>query len=140
MSDGKQNENAIFQSIFGGCCVVSKEPHETRTIIQTPNGTSKAKEERLNQQVGIGVVVSVVGDDLVIDEIAPGGPAAKSGELQLGDILVRVDGREVRGGKPDAELLGLILGPPGSRVNIGVRRRDHPNVIQVQVVRGRIQK
>jgi len=46
-------------------------------------------------------VVSVVGEDLVIDEIAPGGPAAVAGGLQLGDVLVRVDGREVRGGKPD---------------------------------------
>lgn len=120
-------------------------------------------------QVGIGVVVSVVGEDLVIDEIAPGGPAAVAGGLQLGDVLVRVDGREVRGGKPDgiqprlhqkflseflillclfaflvvchaAELLGLILGPAGSKVKIGVKRGGNPEVINVIMTRARVKK
>ena len=39
-----------------------------------------------------------------------------------------------------AELLGLILGPPGSKVNVGVRRGTNPQIINVTVVRGRIQK
>jgi C-terminal processing protease CtpA/Prc len=37
----------------------------------------------------------------IVDEIAPGGPADKQGVLQLGDIIVRVNGKEVRGGQPD---------------------------------------
>lgn len=32
-------------------------------------------------QCGIGMVVVVQGDDLVIDEIAPGGPAAQTGKV-----------------------------------------------------------
>lgn len=135
-------DNQIFQSIFGGCCMVSKEVGESKSIIQSPNPRGRAEAERANQQVckggpqstrerspavmifceiaggmcdahralllegfvatcpslshlsscrltppsrpkvGIGVVVSVVGDDLVIDEIAPGGPAAKEGEVR----------------------------------------------------------
>ena len=54
--------------------------------------------------VGIGIIFDAGesgagpdGDGLVVNGLAPGGPAERSGKIVLGDLLCTVDGMDVKG-------------------------------------------
>jgi len=59
---------------------------------------------------------------LTIKKLAPGGPAARAGKLAVGDELVEVDGRNIKG-QTLSDIQPYVSGPEGSSVNLGFRRR-----------------
>ncbi len=72
------------------------------------------------QYIGIGVDVTPGTDYTTVNSVFPGGPAAKAG-IKPGDIIVKVDGKDVRGQNPD-QTSALVRGQAGSSVIITVRR------------------
>lgn len=71
---------------------------------------------------------------LVVASLALDGPAEKSGQVMVGDILVMIDDVDIR--KISAENLApLILGPPGSKVVLGFNRQGS-QYRTVELVRG----
>ena len=85
-----------------------------------------------NTYVGIGISVSSRDAQPRIVEVYDGTPAQQAG-LQSGDFLVRIDDRPVAGMALD-QMTGLVRGPPGSSVQIVVRRGDDPEEIPYTVV------
>ncbi|WP_192940647.1 S41 family peptidase [Candidatus Chlamydia corallus] len=80
---------------------------------------------------GIGVVLKEDIDGVVVKEIIPGGPAAKSGNLQLGDIIYRVDGNDIehlsfRG------VLDCLRGADGSTVILDIHRGDSNHMVTLK--------
>jgi serine protease Do len=77
--------------------------------------------------------VKGVDDGVIVQQIVPGGPAAKS-ELEQGDIITAVDGRQVATAQ---QLRGEIRGKKfGLPVTLDVYRSDltgHGKAVQVQV-------
>jgi len=69
---------------------------------------------------GIGVTISIAGNDFVIISASPGSPAAKAG-IGAGDILVAVDDVNIENEEFQA-LREKITGVPGTTVKITVRR------------------
>lgn len=63
------------------------------------------------------------GDDVVIDQVAPGSPAAAAG-LQAGDVLVRIEGQAVHG--PDSVAGLLLVKAPDEKVKLGILRAGKP--------------
>ena len=55
-------------------------------------------------------------------KVIPGGPAAFSCEMAVGDVLVAVDGVVVKGETPD-EVAKRIVGPEGVPITITTRVR-----------------
>jgi protocatechuate 3,4-dioxygenase beta subunit len=79
-------------------------------------------EDPRMEYVGIGAVLSVQGDVMLIQKVMPGGGAAEVG-LQSGDAILVIDGVAV------AELgfmgaVQRIRGPEGTTVELVVRRKD----------------
>lgn len=71
--------------------------------------------------VGIGVMVEKTTDGLLVSSVAPDAPAARA-ELQVGDLIVAVDGTTIEeAGSPDA-LTTLITGEAGTEVTLTVLR------------------
>jgi membrane-associated protease RseP (regulator of RpoE activity) len=68
----------------------------------------------------------------VVTEVAPDSPAEQAGLLP-GDVIVEVDGQDVRGKRP----IFLIIGEPGTTVTVGVMRGGEPEPVQFEVTRGR---
>ena len=62
----------------------------------------------------------------------PGGPAAFSCEIAVGDVIVAVDGVEVKGETPD-ECAKRIVGPEGVAITITCRVRRVLNGESVDV-------
>jgi hypothetical protein len=65
---------------------------------------------------------SAAGGHVVVKTLTPGGAAARSpSKVTLGDVLVSVDGRDVRGMGTQA-IARLITGPEGSKVDLTLLR------------------
>ena len=88
--------------------------------------------------VGIGAVLTPSEDALVLGQVVPGGGAEEAG-LKPGDALVRLDGQAVvELGFPES--IQRIRGQEGTRVVLGIRRGGKGDVVDVTVVRRRIQR
>ena len=74
----------------------------------------------------------------LVKALAAGGPAELSGLVLVGDTLVTVDGRPVKG-IPYNELTPLILGSENSQVQFGLRRPSQPHTLVIaELRRGRV--
>lgn len=72
---------------------------------------------------GIGCNINVNAEgDLFVTKVIPGGPAAFSCEIAVGDVLLAVDGVQVKGDSPD-EVAKRIVGPEGVPITITCRVR-----------------
>jgi hypothetical protein len=96
----------------------------------------EAGETPRTELAGIGVGIAPRGDALAVTSVVPGSGAEEAG-LARGDLVVRVDGREV------AELgmagaVDAIRGPEGSFVVLAIRRGDTTLEVRVprRLVRG----
>ena len=84
--------------------------------------------------VGIGVVVQYTGEYNTIIEVYKGGPAKKVG-LKKNDIIIKVDGEDVKNVHGD-EIAKKIRGVEGTHVVITVRRGEEE--LEFDVSRGKI--
>jgi hypothetical protein len=78
----------------------------------------------------IGVKFAPEPGGLRIRAVTPGGPA--DGALQMGDLLVVIDGRALEG-LPEADLFDAMRGPPGASSAMRVRRGE--GMVDVSVTR-----
>jgi carboxyl-terminal processing protease len=104
-----------------------EEAHEMRTSLE-------------KQFEGIGVVLRESMDGVVIHDMIKGGPAARSGKISPGDLLVEVNGRSVEG-IPYEEVLKRLQGEGKEKVQLGLRRSVGENasrVYQIDLKRERI--
>ena len=88
---------------------------------------------------GIGAILQVQEDTVVVRSLIPGGPAARSGDIQVGDKILAVgqgeDGTmvDVVGWRLD-EVVGLIRGRKGSQVRLQIAsaaQSDIPRLVSL---------
>jgi carboxyl-terminal processing protease len=85
-----------------------------------PTSYTKFQQQQSGEFAGIGVQVTRVTAGLRIVEVYNGSPA-KDAKLAVGDTVVAVNGRELKGKTSDASV-ALIKGPIGSDVKLTVSR------------------
>jgi carboxyl-terminal processing protease len=89
-----------------------------------------------NTYVGIGISVSTRNSEPRIVEVYDDTPAQRAG-LQAGDFLVKINETIVENLALD-EMTGLVRGPPGSLVQLVVRRGSDPALLTFSVQRAQI--
>mmetsp|Transcript_35963 Transcript_35963/g.73939 ORF Transcript_35963/g.73939 Transcript_35963/m.73939 type:complete len:174 (+) Transcript_35963:73-594(+) len=92
--------------------------------------------------VGVGIVFESTKPGqtgLVVASLASGGSAMRSAQIDPGDELVGVDGKDV-GGMGPAQMAPLILGKQGSRVTMVFRAKDSDKQKTVQLTRSYIMR
>lgn len=82
---------------------------------------------------GVGAHFELVGKHFVIRSLVQDGPAARSGKIAVGDLLVSIDNHGA--GKDMFELSKKLLGLEGSSVFMVLRRPDEDNTYTVNIVR-----
>ncbi len=89
---------------------------------------------RLEQEIqGIGVlIVQGKKGDLIIAEVLPGGPAAKSGLVQTDDRLIEVNGESVVH-ESSEKAMQLIRGKKGTKVALTLLRNNDGGEKQISV-------
>ena len=97
------------------------DPH---TNYLSPRNTEQFNTEMSLSLEGIGAVLQMDDDYTLINSMVPGGPAAKSKAITVGDRIVGVG----QAGKPMVDVIGwrlddvvsLIKGPKGSKVRLEI--------------------
>jgi C-terminal processing protease CtpA/Prc len=83
---------------------------------------------------GVGIVFQGTEDGgLKVSSIMPNGPAAASGLVQEGDLLISVN-RVSIDGMTDQQLARNLLGPFGSKVTLGLEKPDG-RLLEAELVR-----
>lgn len=93
------------------------------------------EQAQAGSYLGIGARVYRRGDSIFLDPFEDS-PAGKAG-IQEGDALKAVAGRPVAGRSLD-ELIELITGPEGTKVQLQVERAGDPSLLDIEVLRGTI--
>ena len=118
---GRVKSEDVFQ-IFMNAYTTAVEPHTNYL------GPRAAEEFDISMRLslaGIGAVLAEIDDYTTIRELVPGGPAALSGQLQVGDRIVGVSQSEggavtdVVGWRMD-DTVALIRGTPDSPVVLDI--------------------
>lgn len=88
------------------------------------------------QYGGIGALIGVVNDKVVITDPYEGYPANKAG-LRIGDEIISIDGKNVKG-KSTSDISTLLKGQPNTSVNVEVRRQGKKDNIKFSILREKI--
>src|SRR5471030_1802010 len=116
----QSNSEDVFQLVMNAFAH-EIDPH---TNYLSPRNTEQFNTEMSLSLEGIGAVLQMDDDYTVINSLVPGGPAAKSKSISVGDRVVGVG----QTGKPMVDVIGwrlddvvsLIKGPKGSKVRLEV--------------------
>lgn len=85
------------------------------------------------QYGGIGAVIQPRDEYIMIAQPYENSPAAKAG-LMAGDIIIEANGISTRGKKVD-EVRNILMGQPGTKVSLKIKRPFREEVMQVDVTR-----
>ncbi len=88
------------------------------------------------QYGGIGALIGQKDDFVIITDPYEGFPAQKS-DLRAGDVIVKIDEKEVKGLKYD-EVSKLLKGQPNTSVIITIRRPGVDDLIEKEIMREEI--
>ena len=117
----------VFQS-FLNAYAAAIDPH---TDYMTPRSAENFNMQISNSLEGIGAVLFKQDDVILIREIVPGGPAARSGKLKPGDRIVAVgqnasgEMKDVIGWRTD-DAVDLIRGAANTQVRLDIVPAEAP--------------
>ncbi|MBN1949719.1 MAG: PDZ domain-containing protein [Bacteroidales bacterium] len=87
---------------------------------------------------GIGVQFNMLNDTLIILKTIPNGPSEKIGIL-AGDRILIVEGDTVAGKNiPSDDIVKKLKGPKGTKVKVGIQRREVDDVLLFEITRDNI--
>jgi len=104
---------------------------------------SKAEVEKMNEPLegnfeGVGISFNVFRDTLMVVTTIPGGPSEKVG-MRAGDRIVSVDSKNIAGiGLKNPAVYDYLRGKKGTKVELAVRRKGEPNLLDFLVIRDKI--
>ncbi len=111
------------------------DPH---SIYMSASELAKANEPLQGNFDGIGISFNTFTDTVLVISTISGGPSEKVG-IQAGDKIILVNDSLIAGkGMPDDDVMGLLKGTKGSKVNVKVLRKGQNELLSFDIVRDRI--
>ena len=119
--DGPLPEDVLWTAAAQGVLsrLIQVRGAEINTLM-SPRDLNELKIGTKGQLVGVGVMIEMVADVVVVREVIPGGPAEAAG-LQGGDRILGIDGERLKG-KTLVEIVDKIRGSEGTNVSLFVQR------------------
>jgi len=108
---------------------------DAHTIYISPEDNAALQSSLNGSFEGIGAYVDMTTHGVSVIPL-PGSPAAAAG-LRPGDLIVRIDGRDVTT-LTENQVVALLRGVAGSRVTLGIQRAGVHGVFSVTLTRRRI--
>ncbi|OEK01962.1 peptidase S41 [Roseivirga sp. 4D4] len=131
--DSVDTESLIEESIEN--MLDKLDPH---TIYIPPKERELAASQLRATYDGIGVEFNLLRDTLYVVSPLPGGPSEEAGII-AGDKIVSVDGENIAGiGMNNRKVFDMLRGPRGSKVEVGVVRKNESELLAFELKRGAI--
>lgn len=87
---------------------------------------------------GIGVEFRIISDTVMVISAIKGGPSEKTG-IKSGDRLVKVQDSLITGkGIKNEIVMKLLKGPENTEVNVSIKRKDNPELLDFTIRRQKI--
>jgi carboxyl-terminal processing protease len=129
--------NSLERSSINGMVRELRERFDDRfSHYFAPEDLDAFQEATSGEFSGIGLTVSEVKRGLRVASVIPDTPAERAG-LAVGDLIVSVDGRSLKG-VPAKVSTARIKGPPGTSVEIGVVSAETGRLREVAVERAEV--
>ena len=106
------------------------DPH---SAFMDPRSYAALKQETEGEYGGVGLEVTVRGDDVVVVAPLDDTPASRAG-FAPGDKLLEIDGQAVRGWH-EGEAVRALMGPPGTKVTVKALRASWKEPREFTLVR-----
>lgn len=97
---------------------------DAHTAFFSPEEAFEMRAALEKQFEGVGVVLREGVDGVEVADLIQGGPAARCGQIQVGDFLVEVDGRSVVNTSYD-EVLDALKGDGKKEISLGLKRFEN---------------
>jgi carboxyl-terminal processing protease len=111
------------------------DPH---TVYIPAEDVKEANQELEGNFGGIGVQFSIQNDTVMVISVVPGGPSEKVGIIP-GDRIIAVNDSVIAGKGIDSdEVVGMLRGELGTKVKVGILRRDRKGLLDFEITRGSI--
>ncbi|HZQ36537.1 MAG TPA: PDZ domain-containing protein, partial [Dehalococcoidia bacterium] len=115
-----QDQAALKQGAIDGLLNTVGDSHQ---VYVRPEDVQFEETDLSGQFEGIGATVQQKNGQVSIESLIPDYPAAKSGKLKPGDIILAVDGQSMQG-KTSTDAVKAIRGRAGTNVTISVQHND----------------
>ena len=109
------------------------DPH---SVYITAEDASAVNEELEGSFSGIGVSFNMQTDTILVISVISGGPAEKAGLMPFDRIITINDSVFSGKKKNQTEIMKTLRGAKDSKVKLGVRRGDSPDLLTFEVTRG----
>lgn len=128
------NERKLVEDAIIGM-LEKLDPHST---YMDPEETREMNEPLQGNFDGIGIQFNLLTDTVYVIQVIPGGPSEKVG-LMAGDRIVQVNDTVIAGVKmKTSDIMRRLRGPKGTEVNIKVKRKNRPELLDFKITRGKI--
>ena len=128
--DDLTDEQVTYGAIRGLIDALGDTGH---SIFLTPEAVQAENESLGGRVVGIGVLLGVRNEQVVVVSVISGGPADLAG-IRSGDAIVAVDGESVQGLQPE-EVAPRVRGDAGTTVAVTVERPATGERLEFGIVR-----
>lgn len=132
----EQLEHEDWFSTFLNAVVGAFDPH---TTYMAPRAKESFDQDMSGKLEGIGARLQSKGVYTHVFELVSGGPAWKQGDLEVGDIILKV----AQGDKEPVDIVGMrlddaikfIKGPKGTEVRLTVKKKIDGSVKVISIIR-----
>ena len=122
--------------VYGATKGMMRATGDTHTGYMTPEEQDVMAADVSGELEGIGAEVDTRGEFITVVSPLPGSPAEAAG-LHPGDLIIKVDGENVRG-LESFSVISRVRGPAGSTVNLTISREGHPELLEFEIERYKI--
>jgi len=109
--------------------------HTFVNLLRSPQAAGGAQEDLSKCGVGLYFEKDKNGPYMMVKEVTARGSAEREGSIRPGDKITAVDGIDIDG-KSLHQIRGLIVGEPGTIVNLSIERIDTGLLTHIPLVRG----
>jgi carboxyl-terminal processing protease len=106
------------------------DPH---TVYMAPQAFKQLTMDTQGKFGGVGIIVSQEGKNLIVVSAIEDTPAERAG-VQSGDQIVEINGKPL-GGEKNEEAVERMRGAPGTVLELKVRRKNEPKLLEFSLKR-----
>jgi len=126
-----ESDRLVYGAISG--MLQTLDPHSS---FFDPKSYSQMRERQEGRYYGLGISISVIGEDITVANVFEASPAYQKG-IRRGDVIAKIEGEDTKGWTSE-KAVAKLRGQKGTFVNVGMKRSGYDKLIDLQVMRDEI--